>query len=56
MSINWLIFSLQAAGFLAHSALKGCTRCTKIFKGGVKEKYYGGFTETCPSRNINTHR
>ncbi len=44
-------------GFLAHSALRGCVKCMKLFPGGVGKKYYGGFTETAtPKRTGYSHR
>ncbi len=43
-------------GFLAHSALKGCVKCLKVFPGGVGKKYYGGFTESAPKRTGYSHR
>ena len=33
----------KACGFLAHSANFGCTKCKKIFTGGVGQKDYSGF-------------
>ncbi len=43
-------------GFLAHSALKGCVKCTKVFPGKVGEKYYGGFNDAAPKRTGYSHR
>ena len=33
----------KACGFLSHSALLGCSRCLKVFPGGVGFKNYSGF-------------
>ncbi len=33
----------KACGFLCHSALRGCSRCLKVFPGGVGCKDYSGF-------------
>jgi len=33
----------KACGFLRHSALLGCTKCYKVFPGGVGSRDYSGF-------------
>ena len=33
----------KACGFLSHSAHFGCTKCKKVFAGGVGQKDYSGF-------------
>ncbi len=46
----------KLVGFLSHSALLGCTKCRKVFPGGVGDKRYGGFTDYWPPRTGKTHR
>ena len=46
----------KSSGFLAHSALLGCPRCLKVFKGKVGEKYYGGFNDYWPPRLLSEHK
>ncbi len=46
----------KLVGFLAHSALLGCTQCRKVFPGKVGEKRYGGFSDYWPPRTGKAHR
>ena len=46
----------KSSGFLAHSALLGCPRCLKVFKGKVGDKYYGGFSDYWPPRTLTQHK
>ena len=46
----------KSSGFLAHSALLGCPRCLKVFKGKVGEKCYSGFNDYWPPRTLKEHK
>ncbi len=49
--------SRKLVGFLSHSALKGCTKCTHEFSGKVGEKTYHGYDKkNWTLRNNETHR
>ena len=49
--------SKKVCGFTAHNSKHGCNKCTKEFKTGSfgESTDYSGF-DSCPSRNINSHR
>ena len=47
----------KVCGFLSHSALLGCTKCYKVFSGGVGNKDYSGFCRnTWKARTNSDHR
>ena len=47
----------KAAGFLSHSAHLGCTKCYKVFAGGIGLKVYSGFDrEMWKIRTNSEHR
>ena len=47
----------KACGFLSHSANFGCTKCKKVFSGGVGQNNYSGFDrETWVYRTNESHR
>ncbi len=49
--------SRKLCGFLAHSAIFGCTKCYHKFDGKVGKKTYHGFEKHCwPLRDIEKHR
>lgn len=49
--------SKKVAGFLGHTANFGCSKCLKVFPGGVGNKDYSGFDRTkWPPRTNNSHR
>ena len=49
--------SRKACGFLGHTAKMGCTKCKKVFSGGIGSKNYAGFDRNkWESRNNTDHR
>ena len=47
----------KACGFLNHNAHLGCTKCKKVFSGGVGQKNYSGFDrEKWVYRSNENHR
>ena len=49
--------SKKVAGFLGHTANLGCSKCLKVFPGGVGNKDYSGFDRTMwPPRTNSSHR
>ena len=47
----------KTCGFLSHSANYGCSKCFKLFPGGVGCKDYSGFDrDQWPTRSLNDHR
>jgi hypothetical protein len=47
----------KVAGFLGHTAKLGCSRCLKVFPGGIGNKDYSGFDRTMwPPRTNSSHR
>lgn len=47
----------KACGFLSHSALLGCTKCTKVFPGSVGNKDYSGHDrDNWKARTNEDHR
>ena len=47
----------KVCGFLSHSAAKGCSKCSKVFSGGVSSMCYAGFDRShwTPRTNVS-HR
>ena len=47
----------KVCGFLSHSAAKGCSKCSKVFSGGVSSMCYAGFDQShwTPRTNVS-HR
>src|SRR5258705_95133 len=46
----------KLCGFKGHSALKGCSKCSKVFPGGVGNRDYSGFNRNCwVPRTKSTH-
>lgn len=47
----------KVCGFLSHSAAKGCSKCSKVFSGGVSNMCYAGFDRSLWTPRTNTlHR
>lgn len=47
----------KVAGFLGHTANLGCSKCLKVFPGGVGNKDYSGFDRAMwPPRTNSNHR
>ena len=47
----------KVCGFLSHCAAKGCSKCYKVFSGGVSSMCYAGFDRSLwRSRNNTLHR
>lgn len=47
----------KVCDFLGHSASVGCSKCLKVFPGGLGNKDYSGFNRTLwPQRTNSSHR